>query len=206
MTHLALLSQRRRTLALVLAAPLVMMAPPAHATRMVHRNADELVRLADRIFVGRCVSSERVAVESGLDFQQYEFAVEDGIVGPNTGALVRFRQLAPPEGGIAVGMPSYQVGERYLLFLVADGPLGLTSPVGLGQGAFRLFETDRGPLLANVFGNESLFRGMGLDIRPGGRIGLTAVASDAGRARGALRAQELLPLVRDLAARRGTRP
>jgi hypothetical protein len=58
-------------------------------------------------------------------------------------------------------MPTYEVGQELLLFLVGDSQLGLTSPVGLGQGAFRVEDDGSGGRVAvNAFGNAGLFRGL----------------------------------------------
>ena len=62
--------------------------------------------------------------------------------------------------GIA-GVPTFHVGEEVVLFLYGESELGLSSPVGLGQGKFEVVETKEGGKLAlNSSNNRTLFRGM----------------------------------------------
>ncbi len=56
------------------------------------------------------------------------------------------------------GMPVYQVGQEVVLFLIADSSLGLTSPVGLSQGAFTIEERDGRKVLQNGNQNGGLFK------------------------------------------------
>ncbi|HVS64552.1 MAG TPA: hypothetical protein VMT85_13740, partial [Thermoanaerobaculia bacterium] len=62
-------------LAVVFAGSLLV-AAPAGATRIVHRNAEELARLADRIFVGTCLSAQERR-RGDLFFTEYVFEVEE---------------------------------------------------------------------------------------------------------------------------------
>lgn len=43
------------------------------------------------------------------------------------------------------GVPHYRVGEEVVLFLRAASPRGFTSPVGLGQGLYRVTRTGAAP-------------------------------------------------------------
>ena len=131
------------------------------ATKMLHRNAEELASLANRVFVGVCKSVEQ-RQNGSLYYTEYTFEVQDGIKGVNTGTVLVFRQFAtPPGAGRIAGFPSYQSGGKYLLFLRADSELGLTSPIGLTQGAFQIFRSNDGSEKAiNGLDNKGLFRGM----------------------------------------------
>ena len=46
----------------------------------------------------------------------------------------------PPDGTVArvPGLPRYGVGEEVVLFLRGESGRGFTSPVGLGQGVYRV--------------------------------------------------------------------
>jgi hypothetical protein len=53
------------------------------------------------------------------------------------------------------------VGEDVVLFLYGDSGSGLTSPVGFGQGKFRIVKDKSGREIAlNATGNRTLFRGL----------------------------------------------
>jgi len=143
------------------------------ATTMLHHPLTELLAEAERIFVGVCVEvrDESLPQAGGgvIPYTEYTFEVREvvkGTLGPRlTVRQYGVRQPRPtPDGKLAVvsrvpAMPVYSLGEETLLFLVGDSTLGLTSPVGLGQGAFRI-ATQRGRRNAvNGFNNVGLFRG-----------------------------------------------
>lgn len=136
----------------------------AQATKLVHRNVAELATLADRIFVGVCASIEAKNISiagHSLLITEYTFTVSRTMKGIS-GSTVVFRQFGPAQGtGSIVGMPTYEQGKQYLLFLGKDSEFGLTSPIGFGQGAFLVFHDDSGaPRAINAFGNRGLFHRM----------------------------------------------
>jgi hypothetical protein len=51
------------------------------------------------------------------------------------------------------------IGGDYLLILTAESEVGLSAPVGLGQGAFTIFEQDKLAWAKNEFDNAGLFAG-----------------------------------------------
>ena len=100
----------------------------------------------------------------------YTFSVSERIKGV-TGDILTVRQFGVRQprvqGDQALvfripGMPVYQVGQEVVLFLIADSSLGLTSPVGLSQGAFTIEERDGRKVLQN--GNQNL--GLFKDLSP----------------------------------------
>lgn len=136
-----------------------------NATKMLHRNAQELTQLAQRAFVGVCISVEEKQMSfkngSALRYTEYLFEVVESIKGANSKTVV-LRQVGPARGaGRIIGMPGYDPGKKYLLFLRGDSQYGLASPIGLGQGAFRVFKSKDGSEKAlNEFGNRGLFHRM----------------------------------------------
>ena len=81
--------------------------------------------------------------------------------GVESGTTIVFRQLATASSaGEIIGLPSYQANSKYMLFLLADSEHGLTSPIGLGQGAFVLTSEHGSDLALNWFGNRGLFERM----------------------------------------------
>ena len=115
-------------------------------------NLVEMVSLADRIFLGQCVSFEDV-VDPVLQMPvtEYRFVVQQGIKGVGTGEEILVRQI----GGI-FDIPRYQKGERLLIFLHVDSQLGLTSPVGMGQGIFQVEKGSQGITVTNALQNQNL--------------------------------------------------
>lgn len=179
-------------LALGLAAPL---ASAQGCVMTVPMNLEALVDGAERIAVGECVSAETrtVSLAGGeIAATRYTFTLEEGIRGA-TGETLSFEQFGAP--GSLAGLPVFMPGERYLLLISAPGaPGGLTSTVGLDQGAFRFVpdEETGGARLLNGRDNAELFSGL-----------TPAAEAITGRLRASTAppADELLGAVRALAGR-----
>ena len=127
-------------------------------------NLRDLVEQADRIFVGRCLSVES-KVTNNIPLTTYTFEVVEQITGVSTNTVtVRQFGLTKPisiGGGLAramiiQGMPQYKEGHQYLLFLVKESPIGLSSPAGLFQGAF----VSTGTGFVNSINNRNLTAGL----------------------------------------------
>jgi hypothetical protein len=133
------------------------------ATKVIHQNVVDMARLAGTVFVGACTEAavERVPFGTGsLPCTRYVFDVLEPVKGA-PGSRVMFRQLGTPSGaGHVVGMPEYRVGESYLLFLLPESSAGLTSPVGLYQGAFEIVSGEDGQQLLNLQDNLGVFHGV----------------------------------------------
>ena len=123
---------------------------PASATSLRPLTPAQVTELAARIVEGRCVSVREVTLPGfAYPATEYVFAVDHVLKGEGLaealGAsqrrlVVRQAGSIQPDGrslGIP-GLPSYSVGKRYRLALNGDSSLGLTSPVGFGQGVMRL--------------------------------------------------------------------
>lgn len=67
------------------------------------------------------------------------------------------------------------IGSDYLLFLTPKSEVGLTAPVGLGQGSFEVFQQDKTEFVKNEYNNVGLFDGpvkyseLANKIRKGGK-------------------------------------
>lgn len=118
------------------------------ATRAAAVEADvmrEFARAAGRVVHARCVSAEVVVVEvagARVAATEYTFAVHKTLKG-EPGSTLRFRQVGTPQGGPRdlgqlVGLPIYEPGGEYVLFLLPASRSGLTSPAGAGEAAFRV--------------------------------------------------------------------
>ena len=132
---------------------------------------EEMARRAERIFSGRCVGT-RVEPDPqlGLDVTQVTFAVDRAIKGV-AGRTLTVRVLGASVAPGATGREGFDAlrfapGERVVLFLYADSALGLTSPVGLGQGKFSVFKDKTGRDMAvNALGNRNLLGGRASESR-----------------------------------------
>jgi hypothetical protein len=118
-------------------------AMPATAT-MVKRMS--LARVAAE--AAQIVHATVAEVHSGRDASGFPatwitFDVARTLKGGRTSRLT-IKQFgvaaALPDGTITrlAGLPQYRVGEEVVVFLHANSALGFTSPVGLGQGCYRV--------------------------------------------------------------------
>lgn len=118
---------------------------------------------ADRIFSGRCVATEVIRhPATGLRATRVTFEVERAVKG-DLGATVTLTLLGRGDaarGPDPAAMPRFVPGARVVLFLYADSPLGLTSPVGFGAGSFSVVLDKEGRERAvNAVGNRNLPHG-----------------------------------------------
>lgn len=170
-----------------------LMAAPAGAATLLHMELGDLCGGADKIFRGTVVSFETGTVSVGgaeLPTVIYRlrvaetfkgiFAEKDGVpfveltlVGsPKTatpGELARLPVLPEP--------PQLQTGEEYLLFTTPPSAVGLSTTLGLGQGAFHVFEDGkRGEVALNEFDNLGVFADQpGMPVR--GSVSYSALAA-----------------------------
>lgn len=126
----------------------VIIAPSLLATGVAPMNLADLTYRSPTIFEGRCVKVEQTTV-TGVDgeFQiptvRYTFEVVDALKGESGQTLV-INQLGRRPAGEPpfpidpdwVGLPEYETGETYLLFMAPVGPTGMRSPMGTSQGSF----------------------------------------------------------------------
>lgn len=141
-------------------AVLAMMTGAGIATSVRMLNLVEMVQLSDRIFWGVCLDAQqKTDSATGLTLMEYTFRVERGLKGVKNGDQVVFRQFQAAQGrsmGIP-GLPRYSKGNEWLIFLHGDSRIGLTSPVGMEQGLFRLEKMQGGELgVINSLGNSNL--------------------------------------------------
>ena len=140
----------------------ILMAPLcALATQVVPPTLVELSKGADVVFYGKCTSARettRTMHDRDISAVEYDFDVTTPIKGV-TISTFRFLQFAGPVGmtpsdaQAKMGIPSYKVGEEYLLFLTGESRSGFRSPLGLTAGAFRVY--------ANSIGEKSVMNGFG---------------------------------------------
>jgi hypothetical protein len=159
--------------ALLLATAFVL---PAPATTMLQLNLEDLVVRAERIYRGTVVKIEAGSKEIGggeIPTLTYTIRVDEPFKGSfevrkgqQMEILTTFGKQPPVTVGKSrrlvslLGMPQMEVGGTYLLFATRRSAVGLSAPVGLGQGCFRVLPKNGGETAENEFANTGLFRGL----------------------------------------------
>lgn len=133
-------------------------------------NFDELVQRAGRIFIGKVTAIDRGVTAEGAPYIAYTFSVSESLKG-NVGSTITIRQFgfgatqARSDGLIQAfkvpSMPAYKQGAEVLFLATAESRVGLSAPVGLFQGVFRLKRNADGEVVAtNGSDNVNLFKDM----------------------------------------------
>jgi len=168
----------RKTSLLLLAAAAfaVVVVPAAHAAWVAKMDLGEMTFNADRIARVTVLDVEQGSVTLGggeLPVVTYKLRVDEAFKGTfdddkgvtviEVSMLGSIKQ-APPANGMQKlatlpELPHLQLGHDYLLFATAPSSIGLSSPVGLGQGAFSIYTADKQEMAANELDNAGLFSG-----------------------------------------------
>lgn len=148
----------------VLAAGLLgLVAAGASALTMVPVNLGLMVEYTDKAFVGKAVSMQPVETSQGWA-DEVTFQVTEPVIGKVTaGETVTWLQRRSGEQVPMPGMPRYEGGQEYMIFLAGKAPDSqLQAPYALGQGTFRVHrDRSTGAVYArNEFENASLFQGV----------------------------------------------
>ena len=139
---------------------------PSFSLTVLQLNLEQLTALSEKVFSGRCLSVTPKTDSGDRSVEEVTFEVEEMIKGEPADKIM-FKQLSSSAlkstsggQGLASNLPQYKVGEEAVVFLSADGPLGLTAPVGLFQGKFKVTVSKNGEKrLVNGMGNHGLFLG-----------------------------------------------
>lgn len=205
---------------LAAAALLILPADPVGATSIRLMNLQELADSSERIFQGVCTAVETGPDENGTPCTRSTFAVSESIHG-NVASGVTIKQFGSREsledaqgrryGFHVEGMPEYEVGREYILFLNSDSSLGFCGPVGLMQGTFEVRRGARGPdgesaeadapaRVVNGVDNRNLFMdtSMPLNARMAERQVRGGEPLEDERVSGELPRDEFVSLVREL--------
>lgn len=173
----------RKMIAAVTFTLLLLVGNGGGATQILPMDEAQLTNSADVIFVGTCLTRE---VKVGPPVAtEYTFKIETAVKGvPQTEPTFTFRQWGTlpgttlPKGLSAprlLGMPTYEPGTKYLLFLGPESSVGFRSPVGLGQGVFTVTQAaDGSALIQNEMGNRFLFPIESLGPKKGKAVGPSA--------------------------------
>lgn len=167
----------RKLLSCLLAVfALAVLWTPAQAATVLQLNLEQMVDRAARIFRGTVLSVKEGTVQAGgaaLPTVTYRLRVDEAFKGTYQQVkglqIVEITMLGKLKQGQAatqralplIDLPRLQVGQDYLLLTTAPSAIGLSTTVGLGQGAFRVTGKPGQELAVNENHNLGLLRGMG---------------------------------------------
>lgn len=173
-----------------------LVAPPLEASQVRPVNLEQMTERAARIFTGRCTDTTvMLDPQLGREITVATFDV-DRVVKGEVGSTITLRMMGGErgDGSGAAGLPRFRPGDEVILFLYAESAVGLSSPVGLGQGRFTVFTDKAGYRIAvNDFTNNNLLHGLTPQART--RLG---PALDVWKERKDLAAGALLEMVESL--------
>ena len=160
------------------------LASSVQATMLMQFNLKELATRADRVFRGRVVAVETGTVHAGggeLPSITYRLKVDESFKGAyavtkGDTSYVEIRMVGAksdsttPEGERHFSafreVPRLEMNGEYVLFTTRPSSVGLSTTVGLGQGAFRIVDTGKNEEAVNAFDNVGLRRGLARSAAP----------------------------------------
>ena len=162
--------------AVVLALALAALSVAAQGAMVARMNLGEMASNAGMIFRGTVLDIEQGSVTAGgaeLPMVTYTLRVDDSFKGDfgsgKDTTVVTINMLgsiksAPADGATQkvssfLELPSLKLGHDYVLFMTAPSAIGLSSPVGLGQGSFSIYSEAKQEMAANELDNAGLFQG-----------------------------------------------
>jgi hypothetical protein len=139
------------------------------AANVQHMTLRDLVARADRIVRGTVIAKDETTVTAGggsLPATRYRIRVAETLKGAAAaGSVIEVQLLSAPKsapagalrrGTILQDLPQFTVGEEYLLVLTRPSAIGLSTTVGLKQGAFELRGRDSSEVAVNGANNIGL--------------------------------------------------
>ncbi len=154
-------------------------ANTANATTALQMNLAQMITNADKVFVGTVIDVTEIRVEAGggeLPAITYRFKIDesfkgsyDEIKGVTYTEVSMIGTLEGLKAGQAPipGFPLLAAGTQYLLVVAPEGPVGLTTTMGLGQGTFSLTGLGENKIAINGANNVGLFAGMDVGFPDG---------------------------------------
>ncbi|MEP7069734.1 MAG: hypothetical protein ABI789_10850 [Usitatibacter sp.] len=125
----------------------------AQATMVNSLFLDELIDGAAIAFQGTCTENRTQRDANGIIATYTTFAVSDVLKGA-VGSSHTIKQIGGAIPGENVqfkvyGVPTFAVGQGYVVFLAGVSASGFSSPVGLTQGRFTIAQDAGGPQVTN---------------------------------------------------------
>lgn len=129
-----------------------LIALPAQAMSVLPMYLDEIVNYSAIAFQGKVLEnhSER-EFKTGSIVTYTTFEVQDVLKG-EVGAVHTIKQIGgslPGEIHQALLVPTFKVGQGYIVFLAGISDAGFSSPIGLDQGKFDIVKDSKGINVSN---------------------------------------------------------
>lgn len=147
------------------------LAGPAGAASVRQLSLDDIIDTATVVFQGTCIGNRTEREEStNLVVTYTAFAVKDVLKGTVQGTHI-IKQIGGnmPAGELsfhAYGVPTFVVGEDYIVFLAGVSAAGFSSPIGLAQGKFTVQEDPSGQRVSNGRDFREMTAGMPSVVLP----------------------------------------
>jgi len=126
----------------------------ATATTVLPLSLEQLSTRADLIFHAEVLSNKvKRDAQSGQIATYTEFKIIDAIKG-DTGTTHTIKQIGGRDEKSKVtmrvhGVPTFQIGKTYVVFLPKKSSLGFSSPLGLHQGSFSVLTIENEQIVTN---------------------------------------------------------
>jgi hypothetical protein len=133
-----------RGAALISAVALTLLvAGAAQATSVLRFSLEDLADRAEVIALGTCTESTGRLTPDGV-VTDTVFTVERGLKGvqPGSFTFTTYGGVTAERGTFVAGTPTFQRGEKALVFLDAANKAGCRMVIGLSQGKFSIREVD----------------------------------------------------------------
>ena len=124
-----------------MAPAMLLVSLHANATSVLPISLERMAATADTIFHGKAISNEvKLDPVSGRVVTFTRFEIIESIKG-EPGSSRTIKQIGGQLPGsnyrrVIHGVPGFNTGEEYVVFLPKASRLGFTSPIGLSQGKF----------------------------------------------------------------------
>ena len=184
--------QRLRQCATLVTVAVLAVCLPLSASTVLQMNLGQMCDRADKIFRGTVLGVKEGTVQAGggaIPTVTYRLRVDESFKGSYQ--VVKGMQIAeitmvgkpkatPQTSALRAipvmpELPKLQVGRDYLLLTTQASAIGLSTTVGLGQGAFQLSGKPGQELAVNGNHNSGLLAGMGSSA-----VAKTAVIPETG--------------------------
>lgn len=147
----------------------LIIAMPVRAMSVLPLYLDEIVNDAAIAFQGKSLEnhSER-DLQTGSIVTYSTFEVQEILKG-EVGATHTIKQIGGKLAGEThqtTGVPTFTVGENYVLFLYGVSAAGFSSPVGLDQGKFTIIPVSTGFHVTNGRDFKEMTLGISADLVP----------------------------------------
>lgn len=154
------------------AAAMLLFVQPADATTVLRLNLEQMLSRAGNVFRATVLDVRGGSIDVGggkLPTTTYTLRVEESFKGnfDKEGATVEVTVVGSiKRDPVLIGnhhkfsilpeVPKLDIGSDYLLMTTPPSPAGLSTTVGLGQGAFSIFVRNRQELAVNAVGNANI--------------------------------------------------